>query len=97
MVPVGTSKWQSTDILATSPRGLDLKHYIVHFLIIDIFWNLSQSGIIHFFSFPETDECESNPCEYGSTCNDMLDGYNCTCAEGYTGDNCESGNTFRNS
>ncbi|XP_078673444.1 uncharacterized protein LOC144912281 isoform X2 [Branchiostoma floridae x Branchiostoma belcheri] len=38
----------------------------------------------------ETDECSSNPCANGATCEDKVDGYTCTCAPGYEGDRCET-------
>ena len=36
------------------------------------------------------DECESDPCQNGGTCNDDVNMYTCTCAPGYTGTHCES-------
>ena len=48
----------------------------------------------YYISISDIDECASSPCQNGSTCNDMLSGYNCTCAEGYTGTHCETGTTF---
>ena len=41
--------------------------------------------------FSDIDECESNPCENGSTCLDLANGFNCTCIAGYTGDTCTTG------
>lgn len=35
------------------------------------------------------DECESNPCQFNGTCIDGINGYNCSCIPGITGDNCE--------
>lgn len=32
--------------------------------------------------------CESNPCKNGATCQDVDNGYKCTCLPGWTGDNC---------
>lgn len=39
----------------------------------------------------DVDECESNPCENDATCTDAVNMYTCTCADGYTGTHCETG------
>ena len=36
-----------------------------------------------------TVECEADTCLYGGTCEDLVDGYRCHCAPGFSGDNCE--------
>ena len=33
----------------------------------------------------EIDECSSDPCANDATCTDLLDMYECTCIDGYTG------------
>ena len=38
----------------------------------------------------DVDDCMPNPCENGGNCTDGINGYNCTCAPGYTGVNCET-------
>ena len=43
------------------------------------------------FVLIETDECDSNPCGNGGTCNDYINEFNCTCASGYEGTLCETG------
>ena len=43
-------------------------------------------------AFTDTDECASDPCQNGATCNDMVNMYNCTCAPGYEDVFCENGN-----
>lgn len=35
------------------------------------------------------DDCERNLCRNGATCQDLLDGYKCLCAAGFTGQFCE--------
>lgn len=37
------------------------------------------------------DQCQSNPCKHGGTCRDGIGGYTCTCAEMYSGTNCQTG------
>ena len=44
------------------------------------------------FVLIEIDECDSNPCGNGGTCNDYMNEFNCTCASGYEGTLCETGN-----
>ena len=43
----------------------------------------------------DVDECSSNPCENGATCSDGINEYNCQCAAGYMGANCETGSSCR--
>ena len=40
--------------------------------------------------FDAADGCQSSPCQYGATCNQLVDQYTCTCPYGFTGVNCES-------
>ena len=41
--------------------------------------------------FPDIDECNSNPCAHNGTCTDGVNSFNCSCEEGYTGHDCETG------
>ena len=41
--------------------------------------------------FAEIDECDSNPCQNGGTCEDETSGYQCRCPPLVTGTNCEYG------
>ncbi len=38
----------------------------------------------------DIDDCSPDPCLNGGTCSDLVDGYSCACAAGYTGTNCET-------
>ena len=46
---------------------------------------------IFLIFLPDIDECSSNPCEHGSTCNNLVNNYTCTCTPGYDGYNCQHG------
>ena len=37
----------------------------------------------------DVNDCMSNPCENGGSCTDGVNEYNCSCASGYTGTDCE--------
>ena len=39
----------------------------------------------------DIDECLSLPCHNNGTCDDQINGYTCTCRNGFTGTNCETG------
>ncbi|KAM4702025.1 uncharacterized protein O3C94_002952 [Discoglossus pictus] len=40
-------------------------------------------------NYIDGDQCVSNPCKNGGTCNDHLKAYVCMCVDGYEGRNCE--------
>ena len=42
------------------------------------------------FVSSDINECISKPCRNGGTCTDKLDGYDCTCANGYAGSACQT-------
>ena len=42
-------------------------------------------------------KCWSNPCQNGGSCTDVINGYSCSCAAGYSGLHCETGQSFRSS
>ena len=42
----------------------------------------------------DINECDSDPCKNGGTCTDLINGFECLCAVGYTGYNCDIGNGF---
>ena len=44
----------------------------------------------------DIDDCANNPCQNGATCRDQVNNYTCTCADGYTGTNCNSSMLYNN-
>ncbi|XP_066270856.1 von Willebrand factor D and EGF domain-containing protein-like [Branchiostoma lanceolatum] len=51
------------------------------------FYTCVCPGYIGDLCETEVNECQSTPCVNG-TCTDLVNGYNCTCAEGYIGSRC---------
>ncbi|KAJ8042702.1 Versican core protein [Holothuria leucospilota] len=43
-----------------------------------------------FYQDSDTDECYSNPCNFGGTCVGIGNEFKCECAPGYEGDFCET-------
>ena len=37
----------------------------------------------------EDNECDSDPCQNGGTCTDLIDDFNCSCVTGFVGNTCE--------
>ena len=57
--------------------------------------------IAYYIFISDIDDCESNPCQNGATCQDGIGLYSCSCPTGYEGDQCQIGeniniqNSFR--
>ena len=41
--------------------------------------------------FPDVNECHSDPCAHNGTCIGGVNSFTCSCVEGYTGLDCETG------
>lgn len=50
--------------------------------------SLGEYNFICIYCFTDTDECASQPCSNGGTCQDRVNGYVCSCMPGYTGTTC---------
>ena len=70
---------------------LSISNHIFANLDINIIENIwySRSPLIIFFV--DIDECATNPCQNGGSCADQINGYTCSCVDGYDGINCENG------
>lgn len=53
-------------------------------------WTIRRRCYYFYFWFLKIDinECASSPCKNGATCKDGVNSYTCTCAAGFTGQNC---------
>ena len=47
------------------------------------------------FILSDIDECLTEPCQHDGTCTDGINGYTCTCQNGYTGVNCGTGKLWK--
>lgn len=55
----------------------------------EVFENEEQTR--EFWSkYFDGDQCQSNPCQYGGSCNDGINEYTCLCNAGFEGKNCET-------
>ena len=47
--------------------------------------------LFEFIYLTDIDDCASSPCNNSGTCKDEVNGFNCSCAPGFTGVTCEHG------
>ena len=64
----------------------DLIKHISGYLLLNRLTLYVQS-----FYFEDIDDCAITPCQNGGTCSDGVDSYTCSCAAGYSGRNCQTG------
>ena len=76
---------------------IDVKHYFLsncddRTVISLVGWGPGAACCISYSpSLADIDECLSDPCQNGETCNNHINAFNCSCAPGYQGDTCEEG------
>ena len=50
---------------------------------------LVTSCCLNSIHFVDIDDCAEHPCKNFATCYDLVNDYNCTCADGWAGKNCD--------
>ncbi|KAK2108079.1 hypothetical protein P7K49_013244 [Saguinus oedipus] len=65
---------------------MERRRHMFHWLLIRMLWMLpTQLGLSEL----KIDECRSQPCLHGGSCQDRVAGYLCLCSAGYDGAHCE--------
>ena len=59
--------------------------------LLKTLWFVCVSIPFCIFELEDINDCDPNPCLNGATCTDGINTYTCTCASGYTDDNCTTG------
>ena len=60
-------------------------------LILVTYIKLYINAITLILQSIDFDDCLSNPCQNGGTCQDEINSYTCNCTAGFTGHDCEIG------
>ena len=61
-----------------------------HYVYIIYCSYLSKSDVV----LVDINECSSSPCVNRATCTDAVNSYTCACVAGYTGTQCETGDSL---
>lgn len=73
----------------TAPSVRPVETFSCCFIQSEVPVALHQLMVIYFFlSVSDVDECLVNPCSHGGTCQDLVNGFKCTCPPQWTGKTC---------
>ena len=78
--------------------SLNLKHsFVVEFCCwsLQVLSNVTVINYLPYHLETDIDDCASHPCKNNGTCTDRVNGFDCSCAPGFNGTQCETGNYSR--
>ena len=87
-----TTGWMITNscTLALHPKLVEL-HIKPGITSISNFDFYKRNFHLLLSSSSDINECASNPCQNGGTCVDAVNGYSCSCVNGWAGEHCATG------
>ena len=61
-------------------------------LILQVQSNITVFNFLSYLLKTDIDDCTSHPCKNNGNCTDRVNGFNCSCAPGFSGTQCETSN-----
>ena len=86
-------KWLSVSGVKSAPRlsckGPQFFYIPFKLTLPRTFSKIVLTKILNVILYSQKVTCDSHPCKNNATCTDGVDGYNCSCAPGFYGTQCE--------
>ena len=68
-----------------------LQSVLFFLLILQVQSNITLFNFLPYLLKTDIDDCASHPCKNNGSCSDRVNGFNCSCAAGFNGTQCETG------
>ena len=72
-----------------------LQSVLFFLLILQVQSNITQFNFLPYLLKTDIDDCAGRPCKNNGTCTDRVNRFNYSCAPGFNGTQCETGNRNR--
>ena len=76
----------------TTNNFLTLQLVVCFLLILQVQSNVTAFNFLPHPLTTDIDDCASHPCKNNGSCLDQVNGFKCSCAPGFNGTQCETGN-----